>query len=101
MKTDWVMICRAVAFALAVAACAFLDWREMAGVTLLLLAVLAYEKSKVLDWMRGEEERRVAEEARRLEELAKLEADLKARQPGQGRTQANQDKERQRWRPRT
>lgn len=85
MKPNWILITRVVAFACAVASCAFLDWREMTGVGLLLLAILAHEKAKILAWMAREEARRVEEEARRLEALAKIEADLKARVPGQGR----------------
>lgn len=88
MKPDWILICRAIAFTCAVASCAFLDWREMTGVGLLLLAILAHEKAKILAWMAKEEERRVEEEARRLEAIAKMEADLKSRTPGQGRQRA-------------
>ncbi len=85
MKPNWILITRAVAFACAVASCAFLDWREMTGVGLLLLAILAHEKAKLLGWIENEERRRVEEEARRLETIAKMEADLKSRTPGQGR----------------
>ena len=83
---DWVMICRVVAVAFAVASCAFLDLREMVGVTLLLLAILAHEKSKALEFTGQEEARRVDDEARRQEALAKMEAGLKGRRPGQGRS---------------
>ena len=57
----------------------------MTGVGLLLLAILAHEKAKVLAWMAREEEHRVKEVARRLEAITKMEADLKSRTPGQGR----------------
>ena len=87
MKPNWILIFRAVAFACAVASCAFLDWRELTGVGLLLLAILAHEKARILQWMADEERRRVSEEARRLEAIAKIEADLKARTPGRGREQ--------------
>ncbi len=85
MKPNWILITRVVALACAVASCAFLDWREMTGVGLLLLAILAHEKAKLLGWIENEERRRVEEEARRLEAIAKMDADLKARVPGQGR----------------
>jgi len=85
MKPNWVLISEITAFAFAVAACAVLEWREMAGVGLLLLAILAHEKAKVMQWMAREEARRVAEEARRQEIMARQDADLKSRTPGQGR----------------
>ena len=88
MKPNWILICRVAAFALACASCALLDWREMAGVGLLLLALLAHEKAKLLGWIEKEEARRVGEEARRLEAIAKMEADLKSRTPGQGRVKS-------------
>lgn len=87
MKPNWVLICEVVALAFAVASCAVLEWREMMGVSLLLLAILAHEKAKLLGWIANEERRRVEEEARRLAAIAKMEADLKSRTPGQGRQQ--------------
>ena len=88
MKPDWILICRVVALAFAIAACAVLEWREMVGVGLLLLAILAHERAKVLRWVENEESQRIIEEARRLALIAKQEAGLKSRVPGQGRTKS-------------
>ena len=86
----WVRACQGGAILLATASCALLEWREMAGVGLLLLAIIMHEKAKFLKWVTDEEKRRADEDARRLEAIAKREADLKSRVPGQGRKQYRQ-----------
>ena len=91
---NWVKAAYGISILLGLGACAVLDFREAAGVCLLIGSIMAWERARLLQWTALEEKRRVDEEARRLEAIAKMEADLKSRVPGQGR-----EKYRQRAKP--
>ena len=82
---NWILICRGAAAILAMAAGLVLDIRELAGVALLLLSIIVYEKAKSLQWLANEESKRIDAAARYVERTANMNAVLKARTPGQGR----------------